>query len=319
MDAVESKALCEPSQAGFNFPSLDESSINNAYFPDPVTGMNAARPSNSIIARWHGPRHPQSWRDHTPGFISDTVLKQNLHAAHVQPESDKPTAAPGSSDPHARNTTKPKQLLLLAALNNLLNPATHSFPVNYPTEIRRPPPPHHGCAPAVAEPCRMTPSPTYRPPASQIAYTARPPSHVDPRRIPADIAAIIAAAAASMERPSAPPARAGSLHRPPSAAAAAAAAATSTSMPPPPPRAPQRGCACEGGVSRRRQRPVAVEALSLGPGDPDSCRPTARRRVCGGGADPAGGAEPLRARPALGAGAQPRHIREPAARGRADE
>jgi hypothetical protein len=319
MDAVESKALCEPSQAGFNFPSLDEASINNAYFPDPVAGMNAARPSNSIITRWHGPRHPQSWpRDQTPGFPSNTVLKQNLHAAHV--ESDvylKPTAAPGSSDPHARNTTKPKQLLLLAALNNLLNPATHSFSVNYPTDIRRSPPPHHGCTPAIAEPCRMTPSPTYRPPASQIAYTTRLPSHVDPRRIPADIAAIIAAASSSMAGPSAPPARAGTLHRPPSAAAAA----TSTSMPPPPPRAPQHGCACEGGVSRRRQRPSpgAVEALSLGPGDPDSCRPTARPRVCGGGTDPAGGAVPLPARPALGAGAQPRHIREPAARGRADE
>jgi hypothetical protein len=301
----QSKSSSEPSQSGFDFPALDEAGIN-AYFPDPITGMNDVLPSDSTgTRRCNSTIHSdmaiesQLWSGHrSPGFPSKGVRPQDsesvTRAVPAQSEPNvylKPTASQALSDPHARNDTKQNQLLLLTAINGLLNPAICSLPVDSPNNGRRP---QHGCAPAIFEPRRMPSAAPYLSPAHRISSSARPPPYVDPRRIPTDIAAIIAAAAASMAGPFAAPSRASNPPPPPSAAAAAAYAA----MPPPPPRAPlaacarccQHGCGCHRDGARRRRWPGAMEPLSLGPGDPDSCRPTARRRVNGGGAGAAGAA-----------------------------
>ena len=301
------KSLIEPSQSGFEFPALDETSINES-FPDPITGMNAVHPSDPVGTRrchsnatnhFDSTIESQAWPDHqAPG--SKTVSSLEETAARAFPARSEisaclnPTAPLAISDSHAQSdNTKQKQLLLLAAFNRLLNPAIHSLPANFSHDGRRPAPPHHVGSSAISEPRRMPPSLPHPSPARRSAPAARPSPYADPRRIPADIAAIIAAAAASMAGPS--PAPAGSLHPPP----AASASADSAAMPPPPPRAPlpacgrcgRLGCGCEGGAAGRRRWPGAVEPLSLGPGDPDSFRPTARRRVCGGVTDPAGAAE----------------------------
>jgi hypothetical protein len=288
-----SKTVCD-SQSGFNFPALEGESINT-YFPEPITGMNAVYPSVPMgTRRCHG----------TTIQLSSQNVVQNLNPATqfvpAQPGNNtypRPTASATCSDSHTRNVSTQKQLLLFSALKRLLNPTTRSLP-GYPShDIQSPLPQYQGCAPAICEPCRMPSFPPYPSAAGPSVSAVRPRLHVDPRGIPSDIAAIIAAAAASMTTPSVSSA---------GAAAAAAAAAAFASMPPPLPRAPlvacgrcgQRGCGCGCGSARRRPR--AVEPLSLGPGDPDRCRPTARRRVGGGGApaEPTFAAAPLRARSA---------------------
>jgi hypothetical protein len=272
------KTLCEQPQSGFIFPALEDESIN-AYFPDPITGMNAVHHSDS--RRNHGTTNLQSSAHNRAQRIPSREVLHNLVGLDKDMSACLSSTATASMHPLVRNNTH-KQLLLVSALSNLLKPATHALPVTSTQNDRLPPPPLHGHSPLVSEPS-LSPRHTYL--AHQSVSAVRPRLHVDPRLIPADITAIIAAAAASMTDPH--PTSAGVRQSPPTVAAAPAAASFSAaaeyaSMPPPLPRVPPTGCGRCGqhgcGCGSARRRPRAVEPLSLGPGDPDRCRPAARRR-----------------------------------------